>query len=248
MINYKELSKVDIIGKLKPWFDNGAFFLREDGKLTRKTRLSHNTPWIHQKIARNRNCGLYHIYFEAFKFIHSVCQDCWKVVVRPRTLMELHRLLEMQKVMGLPSKCGIERRDSVFGLYGGYFYNDSLAQGLDCMDLVRVNVDSNISSDVPIFLKKGCTEFELEIGPSDEWEVSDEQKEMEYLLMDIVDNDISKSVQPDHLKDSVFRTWIHWAYQNGDLTYKEYTDGEPLFRPYVTYEREEASRPDSTGL
>ena len=236
--NYKDLAREDVISKLKPWLDKGALFLRDDGKITKTNRLAHNSPWIHTKLARNRNCGLWHLYHQAFGFIHSTCQECWKVVVRPRTLVELHKLLDLQKLLDLPSKCGIERRDTVHGLYGGYFYNDSIEQGRECYKLVRENVSHNISPDVPVILKRGCTEFEVGGTPSDQWEISEEQKDLEYLLLDLMDQDVTASPQPEHVKQSVFRSWIHWAYGCGDPTYAFYTDGEPLFKPYVTYHQE----------
>ena len=234
---YEDLAKKDLISKLQPEFANGSMFLRDDGVITRASRMSHNTPWIHIKQAPNRHCGLYQTYFQRFGFIHSTCQECWKVVVRPRTLIELHKLLELQKVLDLPSKCGIEKRDTVHGLYGGYFYNDSLKQGREIYKVVRSNVDLNISPEVPVILKRACTEFELEMGPSDEWEVSQDQKDLEYLLSDLIDYRPRHMPQPDHLKDSVFRSWIHWAYACGDKTYFEYT-GSPLFKPFVTYHEE----------
>lgn len=236
--NYQDLSNQDIISKLRPLLDKGALFLRDDGKITRQSRLAHNSPWIHTKLARNRNCGLWHMYHQAFGFIHSTCQECWKVVVRPRNLVELHKLLDLEKLLDLPSKCGIEKRETVCGLYGGYFYNDSLEQGRECYKIVRENVSHNISPDVVVILKRGCTEFELEGEPSDTWEVSQEQKDLEYLLLDLVDQDVTAVPQPEHVKQTVFRSWIHWAYANGDLTYAVYTGGTPLFKPYVTYHQE----------
>jgi len=238
--DYLSISKSDIISKLRQYLEQGRFFLRDDGKLDHKTRLTHNTPWIHIKQARNRNCGLYHVYHEAFGFVHSRCQECWKVVVRPRTLSELYKLLLLEEALNLPSKCGIEKRDTVCGLYGGYFYNDSKEEGLECYKLVRANVDKNISPDVVVLLKRGCTEFEIggNGGPSDKWEVTKEQAEIEFLLNDLVVQDVMKMPQPEHLKESVFRSWIHWAYAGGDMTYKEFTKGEPLFPQYVTYHEE----------
>jgi hypothetical protein len=238
--DYLAISRGDILAKLTSYLDRGQFFLRDDGKLDHKTKLSHNTPWIHTKQARNRNCGLYHIYHDAFGFVHSRCQECWKVVVRPRTLSELHKLLLLQAALDLPCKCGIEKRETVCGLYGGYFYNDSKQEGLECYKLVRANVDANLSPDVGVLLKRGCTEFEIggKGGPSDKWEVSKDQADLEYLLNDTIVQDVMKMPQPDHLKESVFRTWIHWAYANGDMTYKEFTKGEPLFPAYVTYHQE----------
>ena len=234
MSYYEDISQRDVISKLTPLLDNGTFYLRDDGKLTRQSRLSHNTPWIHHKQARNRNCTLYHTLHSHFGFIHSTCHECWKTVVRPRTLVELHSLMNIQKVLDLPSKCGIEKRETVCGLYGGYFYANSLAEGKAQYKCVRKTVDE-ISVDIPVILKRGCTEFEVGGTPSDHWEISEDQKKMEYLVNDLVDQNVSKIPQPEHLKESIFRTWIHWAYAAGDLTYLSYTDGKALFAPYKTY-------------
>lgn len=238
---YQKISTRDIVSKLKPEFDKGACYLRDDGKITRSTRISHQTPWIHWKQAPNRNCNWYHVFFNYFGFIHSRCQECWKVVVRPRTLVELEALMQLQKVLDLPSKCGIERRETVCGLYGGYFYNDSKEEGLQCYKTIRGAIDKSIGVDVPVILKRGCTEFEITLdgkNPSDQWEVSGDQKALEYRLDDVIDMDVTKNPQPEHLKESIFRTWIHWAYANGDMTYQQYTDGESLFPAYVTYHQE----------
>jgi hypothetical protein len=238
--DYHDISKTDVLFKFGPLINQGQFFIRDDGKLDRKTKLSHDTPWIHTRQAPNRNCGLYHVYHELFGFVHSRCQECWKVVVRPRTLVELHKLLLMQQTVEYPCKCGAERRDTVCGLYGGYFYNDSKAEGLECYKDVRSQVDTLMSPDVVVLLKRGCTEFEIggKGGPSDTWEVSEDQRKMELLLDDVIVQDVIKIPQPDHLKENVFRSWIHWAYAGGDLTYKEFTRGEPLFPQYVTYHQE----------
>jgi len=242
MNQYETLSKADLITKLKPMFDKGALHLRNDGKIDQDTRLTYNSPWIHQRIAPNRNCGLYHIYYNHFGFIHSRCQECWKVVVRPRTLSELDKLRQIQKKLDTPSKCGIEKRDTVCGLYGGYFYNDSLEKGRDCYKLVR----ATISPEITVLLKRGCTEFEIGGEPSDLWEVTEDQKELEEYLNDWVVSNVEKLPQPDHLKDTVFRSWIHWAYQHGDMTYLDYTDGKPLFPPYKTYHEVEDGKEEET--
>jgi hypothetical protein len=235
---YLELSQRDLIQKFQPEFTNGSFYMRDDGKITRTSRITHNTPWIHQGHAPNRNCGLYHSFHTRLGIVHSRCQECWKVVVRPRTLLELHKLMNLQKALDYPCKCGIERRDTVCGLYGGYFYNDSLEKGRECYRVIRENVDLNLDKEVKVILKRGCTEFEVGGTPSDQWTVSDDQKKLEFYLNTWFDMDIKVTGQPQHLRDAIFRTWIHWAYANGDMTYLEYTDGKPLFPPYVTYHEE----------
>lgn len=259
---YVELANRDVIQKFGPEFKNGSFFLRDDGKITRDTKIATATPWIHRGQAPNRNCGLYHTFYDRLGIVHSRCQECWKVVARPRTLLELHKTMNIQNAMDYPCKCGMERRETVCGLYGAYWYNDSLEKGRACYKDIRAQIDANLGPEVVVLLKRGCTEFEIGGKPSDQWEVSDDQKELEFYLNNVFDMDVKNTPQPQHLKDSVFRTWIHWAYSNGDMTYKEYTDGKPLFHAYVTYheakdenknesgepERQEKDNPTSSGF
>ena len=142
----------------------------------------------------------------------------------------------------MPSKCGIEERPIVHGLYGGYFYNDSLEEGLECYEKVCDAVD------MPISLKRGCTEFELACGNSRTWEVTDSQLGFE----DMVDRCVVKYPE-DHARQSfhaiqgVHRSWIEWAYAHGDKTYLEYTDGWPLYTPPATYHSEETCRSTRTA-
>ena len=91
------------------------------------------TPWVHIKHEPVSRCGLWHkVMFDVWKFVPKGCLDCWKVVVRPKDLENLFRVYNMMVDLDMPSKCGAEQRESVFGLWGGYFYNRSLEAGLDC--------------------------------------------------------------------------------------------------------------------
>lgn len=237
---YLRLDKLDIIAKVRPLLERAGYYLRqEDGVIApRIPGLAWDTPWIHVKHDFDAHCEIYHrVFFDEMKVIPTYCRNCWKVVIRPRTLVELFDLYELEKDLDRPSKCGIEVRSSVHGLYGGYFYNRSEEQGQECYELVRKEVDECLSSDVPIILKRYCTEFELELGPSDETplELTPEEQEVErYILMNF-QQDKYHTYQPEHVQAFVMRKWIHWAYQNGDQTYAEFTDDGPLFKPMVTY-------------
>ena len=166
------------------------------------------------------------------------CHNCFKVVIRPPTLRSLFALMDLQKRMGRPSKCGIEIRDTVFGLYGGYFYNWGLDAGLECYEAVRAAIDAEpeLGPDVPIILKRACTEFEMLCGPSDKWEISEKQIELESLVNRWFVRDIKHRTQPEHAIANVHRKWIEWAYACGDPTYAEYTNGKPVHPPVVTYQ------------
>jgi len=244
--SYLELCKKrDVISLVKPLMQQAGYKLRDaDGKIYAETHLAWDTPWHHVYHAGNLDCHIWHkitfdFVFKAAKvqLAPMHCHNCYKVVCRPPTLKSLFALLDLQKRMGRPSKCGIEIRDTVFGLYGGYFYNWGLEAGLECYEAVRAEVDKDpeLGKDVPVILKRACTEFELLCGPSDKWEITDKQVELESLIHNTFVRDIKHRTQPDHAIASVHRKWIEWAYQNGDATYLEYTNGQPLYPPVVTY-------------
>jgi hypothetical protein len=259
---YDHLKSYDVISMLKPLIESGAYDLRaEDGKLKgRYYSISSQTPWVHVKHARGFNCGLWHqIIFNVIvkalppeqRFVPQHCQSCWKVVVKPRTLQQLFNLHELQKMLDRPSKAGIETRESVNGLYGGYFYNKSKEEGLRCYSLVYNKMLENeallplldevdeYGRTTRVILKRGCTEFEHMIGDSSKWEITEEQKFVEELVEHYVVSDEVSMHQPEHVVWNIKRRWIEWAWKHGDPTYMRYTGGKPLYPPYVTYHQPE---------
>jgi len=143
-----------------------------------------------------------------------------------------------------PSKCGIERRSytpppTPGARYGAYIYNESTEQGLDRLDILRKHVDGfpELGPDVEMYLKRACTEMEMTFPDSTTWEVTDEQNRIEDLLDWLIVFDIPATHTSKHVLDKIHMGWIEWACENGDDTYLEYTDGKPLYRPAVRYER-----------
>lgn len=245
---YKWLCGNDVFEWCKPLLEQAGWIWREsDGKIHAQLKPGvAETPWHHVKSDYRLKCGLWHqIMFDLVgsklpdgkQFVPSKCQQCFKVVVRPRSLRQLFALVDIQKSMGMPSKCGIERRQSVHGLYGGYFYNVGLPEGLERYNQVREAVDMHelMGTDVEVFLKRGCTEFEHACGDSDKWEITDYQIHVERLLERHLITDDVEITQPEKLIHHVHRRWIEYAYANGDKTYAEFTGGEPLYTPYKTY-------------
>lgn len=255
---YDHLKAHDVLGQLKALLEGNGYKLRlADGKLEMKNpQMAYETPWIHVRHLNGFNCQLWHqIVFNLIslklpaneRFVPRRCQECWKVVVRPRTLQQLFNLLEIQKRLDRPAKCGIEPRESVHGLYGGYFYNTSKDKGLECYAAVcaalaenehtrplLTEIDGN-GKTTRVLLKRACTEYEHNVGPSNLWRVTDEQNFIEDLVERYVVADEMNLVQPDHVKWNIQRRWIEWAWQNGDETYSLYTGGVPIYPAYETY-------------
>ncbi len=209
-----------------------------------------DVPWHHFGES-DVNCHLWnHIMFKHVfkklpyyftggkKYVPSGCMECFKVVVRPQTLKALFALVELMKRLGRSCKAGTESRPYVFGLYGGYFYNRGLDEGLERYAEVRnaVDDDPELGPDVKIILKRACTEMEMEVGPSDKWELSPEQIEIERLVYSNLNCDLVRRKQSNAGVDYVHGRWIEFAYQWGDETVLEYLDPErPMYKPIVTY-------------
>lgn len=255
---YDHLKANDVIAALRPLLDNAGWNIRDvDGKLfVRHPAIARDTPWIHVRPAPGFNCGLWHQVTFNFvsmqqppgqQFVPRHCQNCWKVVVKPRTLQQLFNLLEIEKALDRPSKCGIELRDSVHGLYGGYFYNKGRDAGIECYHAVYDALAANevmaplleeLDADgrtTRLILKRACTEFEHAIGPSSEWKITPEQEAIEDLIDRWVVSDNMEHHQPENLIWNIKRRWIEWAWKNGDPTYSRYTGGAPLYPPYEVY-------------
>jgi len=243
---YLRLKNLDLVGRLKPLLERGGYILRtEDSKFfPARPSIAHDAPWVYVQHDPTLRCDLYHrVFYQTLDHIHSRCRECWKVVVRPQTVVQLLDLYELQREMGVPCKCGLERRTTVCGLYGGYFYCRGQEQGLERYRQVREAVDRELSPDVPVILKRYCTEFELGgqgglngKGPSDQTpDATPEEIEFEKYVEAHFPYVGGTNPMPDHLIAATMARWIHHAFEHGDMSYLETTGGEKLTPDYVTY-------------
>ena len=242
---YEWLCCNDIVDMCKELLQKGGWTFRlEDNKLYGEGIPSPDTPWVHLKHSHWLDCTTWHrVMFDVIgkklgqQFVPSGCMNCYKVVVRPKTVRQLFALEALQRKLNKPSKCGIEIRQSVHGLYGGYFYNEGLAAGKECYKVVRqaVNDDPELGPNVGVLLKRACTEYEHALGDSRKWEITDYQLMIEDLVNQKIVRSDSSRQQPEEIQINVKRRWIEWAYANGDGTYQDFTNGKPLYPPYATY-------------
>lgn len=236
-----------------------------DGRIDFKKRMLEDVPWLYVKGGRSQNCILWHkvIFNEIHKMgkVPIPCQNCWKVVIAPRNLVELMATWIMQRQMGLACKCGTEGdRSNTDRLYGGYWYNNSLDEGLQCYKRVQGQLEKQRVYEcefigVPlvcsfgndflpaeqrgtlpaVILKRGCTEMEQHCGPSDQWGYDEDQKEIEAITQDAFAADIQGLQQSENHIASIIKGYIHKAFQWGDPSYVHFTNGNRLFVPPVTY-------------
>lgn len=232
---YMDLIKKDIIEPVMPLINRGTYKFTNDGRLEAETRMHSETPWVHIRQDPQKNCGLWHhVWFNYYGIIPSYCQQCWKVVVRPRTLTELFQVHNILVDIDLHSKCGIEKRYSVPALYGAYLYNNSLEEGRLCWNKVANRIHMEIGSHVRVILKRACTEFEEKFPDSTTWKVTDKQAALEARLERLFVNNTSDCHQSEEMKMHVMANWIRFAYAQGDPTASQYMS-EPLYQPYHIY-------------
>jgi len=237
---YVRLCKLDLKKKLEPLLRGQYHARMEDGKFVPNLpAMGIEAPWVYVKASPAR-CDIYHrVLFDVLKIIPSYCRECYKVVVAPRTLVELFDLYELQRESGFYCKCGIELRKTDVKLYGGYFYCQGLEEGKERYKQVRALVDEHLSPETGVVLKRYCSEYEIgpdNQGPTDELpDLTQEELEFEEYVINHFPPVGFGTKQPDYLTAGVMVDWIHHAYMHGDPTYAEFTDGSPLFKPVVTY-------------
>lgn len=218
---------------------------------------------------------LFNVVFEKKKVpIH--CQtSCWKVVVGPRNLEEAIWTYLLQRQLDLPSKVGSEiaRRNSN-KMWGAYWYNITRQEGMDRYQQIKAlytNADTQrgiilgcpievnlltkgeakekgFPLEVPIILKRACTEFEQHCGSSLDWSWDAVQHDQEIHARDAFVPDMQNFVQGEQQRGTLFMKWIHDAYRVGDDSYLKFTNYNPLFDPCDTIHDRPDWRPDFPDL
>jgi len=255
-VPYLEHHRYDVITKMMPYMKpQGSYFIRPDGKIDCDRRMDPDPPWAYVEHGTWQNCHLWHkVLFDIIfdqSLVPTDCYQCFKVVVKPRTIVELFAFLKFQQRLAIPGKCGVEGdRPNTDRLYGGYFYNQGVEQGRGCYKYVIGEMEKdNVLSPIlkakdrdgypkNIILKRACTEFQQRCGPSDTWAPAPLQLEKEAAVKAALVSDVWTLKQSKHMLDHVKWTWINKAMQWGDKTYLKLTGGNPIHRPPVTYHKE----------
>ena len=247
---YEEVRSVDIVTPILEELDTGELLITKEGRIEfGKLKLSSpSIPYIFAG-EEDRHCRLWSkFYFGKYSIIPKPCFNCWKVVVKPRTFEELFKLMRLQKSMDLHAKCGLERRpyNSYKGPYAGYFYGpidveNPYKESLALLSLVRDMVADGVGRDVPVILKRACTEMENAGGPSCDWTYPEHQKKFEELLDSIYKVELFDLYQAPFLVNYIIRLWIEHGFRVGDETVSKYVDSFPEsfgVTKTITYEEE----------
>lgn len=221
--------------------------------------MAYDANWIffgHNTACRD--CFTWHsIMFNCFDgFVHEFCKlRCWKVVVktgdfitsmrfRAAVLAGPHFYGDLVPIMG---KVGKDERDYTDKPFNGFIYCDGPKDAQEKYAYIRKLVNELIpdGKNIPVIIKRSCTEFEKRHGPTDGefWQsMTDDELVTQHLLEDIYSNLKASSTQPDWLINKLIYDLALWANAHGDKTWMEYfntNDEDFLTMAAVTYHEPE---------
>jgi hypothetical protein len=218
--------------------------------IPRDISLSYNSNWIFFGASTLcRDCFLWHqIMFTFFdNFVPEFCRlRCYKVVVKVRDFSEAFQFYTLMnaspcikaEISPICGKVGIDERFYSSGHFNGFVYADGLEDALTKYRIVRELVDDHLSPDIPIIIKRTCTEFERKHGATDQpfWQaMPKEDLDFQRRLEDIFIERRSYTNQPDWLKNKVISKMVKWANTVGDRTWVEFVGKDNLTMQAVTY-------------
>jgi len=251
MSKYLELNARNIMQPIIQRLRSGAFEIGTDHKLRVNEVVVPERPWLSVNSDPERFCNKWQdIYFKHYHIISKACRNCWKVMMKPATLKEVFQIRNLQLSMDINAKVGCETRPYT-GNKNGYtavWYaplNSGLKEGRELFSLIDAKIQALLGREGKreLILKRGCTEMEhwtsnvYGIG-SDKWDElaqkgSFDAKEM--LLDTVWEMDEKVMDVPTFCNDHVTQLMIDFAFENGDLTYLEYTDNVLHAPQLVTY-------------
>jgi len=221
-----------------PLTSKGRWYWGMDGKVRMDiTALQNDGYWLNSGPLipgvkeTDLDCSMFHIFHNnVFKKegIHSFCHDCYKVVIEPNGLEQVDKINKWQRStcesLGWACKVGMEYRNYTARHWGAYFYCRGLKDGRAKYKVVRGWVDDNLGEDIPVYLKRACTEFEISMGPSDKWELLDGQLEVEEESKEVIDFEVNK-VRYEVIDSHTRQKWNVWETQTQKpVTYHEEGD------------------------
>lgn len=171
--------------------------------------------------------------------IAKYCFDCWKVLIAPRNVVELFKLLMIFEKIVLPidntRKCCVELRNKVSGTYKGIIFCRGLEEASEVLKIVQMAVSEDISPQVSVAIKRGCSEYEdiypefakIELSHviqyNEDWQRYEEAVDNDIVLKygetDIhnINYDTTSRYNPREIYAMQF--WLRYAATIGDASY-----------------------------
>ena len=201
-------------------------------------------PASRWKDAHPGGCERHLAVFDRHHIIPKYCFDCYKILIEPRTVMELFKLLMIFEKCALPydnsRKCMCEARADCAGAYKGFIYTRGMEEGKEVRNIVREVISEGISPKVRITLKRGCSEYarvypgyaRIKLGAAlmqynDDWQVHEDSFDANAGFGAV---DVSREQdgnQTAYSPEELFamRYWLRYAATIGDASYLKIAGG-----------------------
>jgi hypothetical protein len=218
--------------------ESGRLIENADGTLQVAADPRRELNWMYVSHGPSLGCGFlmgfmfHHAYAEAA--VPNGCSGCYKVKVVLRTLRELVAAWELAKRTPCKSKWGTDLNNAYSqNIYAGYFYVSGLDGARALFKVVReaIDRDPKLGPDIPMTIKRGCSEYEGKLGPSDRYAFTPEMAAVEAHLKTRF-----RERKADYHASTVAAHWIETAFRLGDDTYLDFTGGKRLRRKTVAYD------------
>lgn len=189
------------------------------------------------KDAHPGGCVRHLAVFDKYHVIPKYCFDCYKILVEPRTVMDLFKLLMIFEHLDLPNdnsrKCMCEARVDCTGTYKGFIYNRGMEEGKEVRNIVRDAIAEGISPKVRITLKRGCSEYGLafpkyariKLGSpmmqyNNDWQIHEDAFDASAVFTPDVSGDrADDSVSYSPAEIFAMQYWLRYAATIGDTSY-----------------------------
>lgn len=229
-----------------------SLYVRLNNKLSHHIfRGISSLLWKNNPYTDAPNCMRQHLVFNEEKIIPKYCFDCYKIKIEPKTVIELLKLMLVFDRISLPDdntrKCYVEFRPNVAGTYGGLIYFQALQDAKEALNFVTPIVTEQVSPDIQISIKRGCTDFSMaypEYGELDsnnnpimKYDEDWFKKETEFDTKGLTSHLSPLSFKHYNkgefgvIESQTIFSWLRYAATIGDASYRELTN---LQLPIIT--------------
>ena len=194
-----------------------------------------NECQIYRKNKEDLGCKRHKKIFNEHNVIPNNCFGCYKVIIEPKTVIDLVKLYILFDNIKLENnnirKCMIELRPNVEGRYKCLVYCSDLNEAETISKKLKILIDDSINNNIVADIKRGCSEFGMSFPQykdykSNSMKYDESWKEKEELIdnkfPNLLKNKINKeTISGITLNDIlVIRNWICFAKLIDDNTYK----------------------------
>jgi len=208
-----------------------------DGKLTFAAAPAPRKNWVYVDHGPPLGCSFLMDFMFRRAYAEAAvphgCRACYKVKVVPKTLRQLVAAWQIGERLQCRSKWGIDFDNPHSpNLYAGYLYLSGLDGARAAFKVVREACDAEpkLGPDIALTIKRGCSDYEAALGPSDRYEFTPEMAELEAYLKARF-----QTPKKDERRYLVLAHWIDVAFRVGDETYLDFTGGRRRRAATVAY-------------